>query len=145
MPGGQGVGPLVGVADGRAIVYDRCLGLPCPILSLDLASGRRQELGSEAGVATIAMAEDGARVVHETPGGGIRIVGIDGSHPVTFTLPSGTPRLMPSAPGMPAGIRVPPGWLVITDETPTGRPDPGAAVLFRLRDGTTADPSEVTR
>ena len=62
------LGPLVGLAGQRLIAYAACRGLPCPIWSVDAASGDHVRLADAAGLATLAGAGPDARVVHEWDG-----------------------------------------------------------------------------
>ena len=64
----EGTGPLVGVHEDRALVHGACSGLPCPIETVDLRTGRRSVLVEQAGLASVDGSGTGS-LVFETPRG----------------------------------------------------------------------------
>jgi hypothetical protein len=113
----DGVGPAVGVAGAALIVLDRCDGLPCPLLAVDIASGRPTGALDEA-AGPAALTADGRSVVLADEGG-IGVAGLQPGAP-DRELP-GTAGLAPlqadstAASGIeaPAGtVAVAPGGLV---------------------------------
>ena len=61
------LGLLVGVDGDSIVTYADCRGLPCPIVSTDIATGERRTVADAAGAATLIATDDGPRLVHETP------------------------------------------------------------------------------
>ncbi|MEA2610416.1 MAG: hypothetical protein QOG32_142 [Chloroflexota bacterium] len=143
------LGTLIGLDGDRAITYAACRGLPCPIVSTDLQTGRRQTIAAAAGLAVVIPTPDGVRVVHEDVGpAGRRLHGLapDGGFATDLgPLPDGL-RLQPSAVGAGAATRLPPGWVLLA---PEGRLplDPVAtrSQLRHLPDGSTVDYAEAVR
>ncbi len=133
-------GELVGVAGGHAVAYAPCIGLPCPLLSVDLDDATTSVLQAEAGLATLVATDAGPRVAAEVAGqaGTIDVVRPDGTDRVSLHADDGL-RVMPGADRAVAGTRVPPGWLVAS---PDGR-SPDGAVLIRTLDGAPVEVREV--
>jgi hypothetical protein len=69
----EGTGALIGVAGSTAVAWAACPGLPCPILAVNLASGRRGVLVEAAGLAALGGAT-GMSLVYEAPGGGVSVL-----------------------------------------------------------------------
>jgi hypothetical protein len=143
------LGPIVGFDGGRVVTYTACRGLPCPIVSTDLASGSRRALVSAAWLAVLASSPDGARLVHETSFGaglGLRSVALDTGVSVDLrALPDGL-RLHPSPAQAGSSTRVPRGWVLLVPEgrlPADGRP--GRPELRRIQDGMTVPLDEVPR
>ena len=116
-----GLGELVGVADGRIVAYEVCRGLPCPIVSVDLASRSRTVLAEAAGLAVLADDGTGARIVHEDGYAGpddLRVVDLLGVERGRSELANGT-RLVPAAARGLAGVGLPPGWVAAMSEDGT--------------------------
>jgi hypothetical protein len=115
------LGAILGLDGDRAVTYESCRGLPCPIVSTDLRTGERQVLAPAAGFAVVAGVPGGHRLIHEVgaeTGRSLRAVGIDGSSPVDLgQVPAGL-RLHPSAIRAEAATRLPPGWVLLA---PDGR------------------------
>jgi hypothetical protein len=83
------LGLLIGLDGYRVVTYGACRGFPCPIVSSDVRSGRRQVLAKEAGPAVVVGTDEGVRVVHEhgTPAGrALRSVLLDGGMPRTSAV-----------------------------------------------------------
>jgi hypothetical protein len=124
------------------MAYEPCAGLPCAVVSIDVATGDRVPLASSARLAVLAASSAGPRVVLEAgaEAGHLEVRRLDGSLERTIAGAAGL-ALMPSSDRAAAGTRTPPGWVVAA---PDGR-SPDGAVLVRLADGATAGVAEVTR
>lgn len=143
------LGPLVGLDGDRAVTYEACRGLPCPIVSTDLRSGDRQVLAPAAGLAVVVATPDGVRLIHEVgaeTGRGLRSVALDGGSAADLgPVPAGL-RLEPSAVRADAATRLPPGWVLLTPDgrlpadTTSDRPQ-----LRHVPDGSTVPFDEAVR
>jgi hypothetical protein len=143
------LGLLVGVDGEQVVTYTDCHGLPCPIVSIDVATGTRTVIADAAGAATLVRTPDGARLVHETQtptGPALRSVALDGGG-TADTVPmadefelTGTP--LPTA----SATRLPPGWVLLA---PDGRlpvdPTDHRPQLRHIPDGATVPLDEATR
>jgi hypothetical protein len=69
----DGTGPLLGIERGRAIAYAVCPGLPCPVDTIDIATGLRTTIVADAGPAALAGAARPA-LVHERSDGRLETV-----------------------------------------------------------------------
>jgi hypothetical protein len=144
-----GLGTIVGLDGDRAVTYEACRGLPCPILSTDLGTGDRQVLAAASGLAVVIPTTEGARLVHETGGGSnrsLRSVAVDGTGSRELgTLPDGL-RLQPSGTRADAGTDLPVGWVLLA---PDGRlpasPTDDRSELRRVTDGLTVPLDEALR
>jgi hypothetical protein len=141
------LGELVGVADGRVVVYAACRGLPCPILSVEAATGRTTVVAKAAGLARLVPTDNGPRVIAEIGPDGhrhLRSTDLAGGSAVTLAAPAGDLRLVPASARASAGTRLPAGWVLLA---PDGRRADGSSrpVLVRLADGLTVTLREVTR
>jgi hypothetical protein len=142
-----GLGDLVGVAGDHVVARGACRGLPCPVIAVDRAGGRRVVLADAAGQAVLATDDSGAPVVvHERDVDGRGIVAIrpDGSHPRTIPDPADGHRLVGPAGWSGGAIDQPPGSVPFG---PDGRLPvaPGGAVLRRVADGLAVEFDEVPR
>jgi hypothetical protein len=140
-------GELVGVADGRVVVYAACRGLPCPILSVEASTGRTALVADEAGLAQLVPTDTGPRVIHENGSDTdrhLRSTDLAGGSAVTVPVPAGELRLVPASARASAGTQLPAGWVLLA---PDGRRPGGSSrpVLVRLSDGLTVSLGEVTR
>ena len=75
------LGTSVGLAAGHLVTYAACRGLPCPLVSVDIADRTRTTIHDAAGLAVLSRDEHGRSViVHEidADGGSLRSVGPDG-------------------------------------------------------------------
>jgi hypothetical protein len=143
------LGALVGLDGDRLVTYAACPGLPCPIVSTDLASGARTVLADQAAIAAIVATSDGPRLVHETFDGptiALRSVALDGSQARGLgAIPEGL-RLHATPEIAGTSTRNPSGWVLLS---PEGRlPDTGPNTRTQLRhvtDGTTVQLDEVAR
>jgi hypothetical protein len=131
-------GPLLGLVRGRAIAYAVCPGLPCPVESIDIASGRRTTLIADAGPAALAGAARPV-VVHERSDGRLETVDLVSLRRVLLARPGpGSPiRTGSMATG---GADIPVGWVLVA---PDGRfADPGMARVVDPDSGTVAPVAE---
>ena len=130
-----GTGEVIGVAAGRVIARAACPGLPCPIVAIDLASGRRTTLAEGHGFAALGGAR-GRTLVYEAAGG-LRAVDAVTGIPVALQDISGA---VPVRGGSAAtsGADLPPGWLLLapgghlTGPAGSRALDPTAATIARL-------------
>jgi hypothetical protein len=142
------LGLLIGVAKDRMVSHAACRGLPCPIESLDLASGTRTELESAAGTAAIVTTTGGPRLVAEVrdeTGRRLRSHALDGTGRLDAgPVPDDLSLLAPTAGG--GAIRLPDGWVLLAVD---GRlPDDGSPsrrLLRRIPDGLSVPVEEVLR
>jgi hypothetical protein len=143
------LGTIVGLDGDRAVTYEACRGLPCPIVSTDLGTGGRRLLADAAGLAVVIPSTEGARLVHENDAGpnrSLRSVAVDGNGPRDLgTVPEDL-RLQPSAIRADAATDLPAGWVLLA---PDGRlpVDPSAArpQLRHVPDGSTVPLDEALR
>ena len=143
------LGTIVGLDGDRAVTYEACRGLPCPIISTDLGTRDRQVLAAAAGLAVVIPSTEGSRLVHETGGGSnrsLRTVAVDGNGPRELgTIPEGL-RLQPSATRADAATDLPVGWVLLA---PDGRlpayPTADRPQLRHVPDGLTVPLDEALR
>jgi hypothetical protein len=143
------LGLLVGFDGDLVVTYGACRGMPCAIVSTDLATGERHVLDADGGPALLVATADGVRLIHETRlemRRGLRSVALDGSTALDLgPLPDG---LSPQLPAAYAGAatRLPPGWVLLA---PAGRlpaePTTPGPLLRRIPDGLTVPLDEATR
>lgn len=142
-------GELIGAVAGRLIAYAACRGLPCPILSIDAATGDSRTLVDTAGLARVVPTDDGAAVIHEivsrhaVAGEAVALAAVDPTtgdrRPVGGSV-SGM-RLVADATRSLGGTRLPRGWALLT---PDGRPAADEpSILIRVADGATVALPEV--
>jgi hypothetical protein len=143
------LGPSVGFDRGTVVTYGACRGLPCPIVSTDMATGNRRVLVSAAFLAVLASTPDGARLIHESPLGAsqaLRSVALDTGVSVGLGAIPGGLRLHPSLAQAASATRVPHGWVLLT---PDGRLPAdgrsGGPELRRIQDGMTVPLDEAPR
>lgn len=143
------LGTLVGLDGDRAVTYEACRGLPCPIVSTDLRTGDRRLLADAAGLAVVIPSTEGTRLVHEMGGGSqrsLRSVGADGEGPSELGTVPNDLRLQPSAIRAGAATALPVGWVLLA---PDGRlpADPGSdrPQLRHVPDGWTVPLDEAVR
>jgi hypothetical protein len=115
------LGLLLGIDGDRAVTYESCRGLPCPIVAANLQSGERQVLAPAGGLAVVVPTTNGARLIHEigaSTGRGLRSVALDGGSSTDLgAVPDGL-RLHASAVQADAATRLPAGWVLLA---PDGR------------------------
>lgn len=135
-------GELIGVGDGRAVSYDVCPDLPCPVGATDMGTGRRTAVAPSAALARLIATPEGPRVAVQAAAGrrDIEVRRLDGSLEATVAVDPGL-TLVPAPERAFAGAVVPEGWLLVA---PDGR-SPDGATLTRLADGTTVEIAEATR
>lgn len=131
------IGAGLGTVSGSLVARAACAGLPCPIVAVDLGSGRRTTLVDAAFGAAIG-GRTGDRLVAETAGGQVLVVGLAGAGPTTVAEP-GTPLARGStatagAEGQPGTVPLVPrdsprggGIRLLDPDGPPSRPQPGAA------------------
>lgn len=132
----DGVGPALGVDDGRLVARDACLGDPCGVVTVDLATGMRRV----AVEAAMAAALDAGALVYEVAGGGV----------ATLELATGRRSGPLDAGGAPirrgslalAGVGVPRGTVALA---PGGRPSSMGLRAFDPASGTSTSLAEVAR
>ena len=61
-------GPVLGVSGKRLVALTPCLGLPCPVVGIDLDTGDTRTIGTTAGPAVLAGADGSLLVVTTTDG-----------------------------------------------------------------------------
>ena len=142
------MGDVVGLAEGRLIAHGACRGLPCPLLSLDLASGATVTLDELAGQAVLSRDAEGRPVVvHEvgTGGGTLRVVKMDGRDPQLLQGGRDGRLLIPGQARAGSAAEHPSGWILFG---PDGRlPIDGSVqpVLRHVPDGRAVPLDEVSR
>ena len=142
------LGSVVGLVGDRLVVHGACRGLPCPLLSMDLDTGRSSVLDATAGRAVIGRDELGRpAVIHEVGADGhaIRIVSADGRQRALLDVEPGQGRLVAS-PAWSGGAAEHPADLIVFG--PDGRLpiDGGTPALLRhVGDGSTVSLQEVVR
>jgi hypothetical protein len=144
-----GMGDLVGLDGDRLVAHGACRGLPCPLVSIDLAAGSTIVLDHAAGQAVLSRDTAGRPVVvHEVGAGArgpLRVVGLDGDD--AHELP-GDPdgrRLVPGPARSAGAAERPAGWVLFG---PDGRlPVDGSLppLLRHVPDGRTVPLDEVSR
>jgi hypothetical protein len=143
------LGPLVGLDGDRVVTYQACPGLPCPIVSTDLATGDRRLLAPAAGLAVLVSTPTGPRLVHEGPlgaGRGLRSVALDAGHATDLGPLPDDLRLLPSPDRAAAATRTPRGWvLLVADGRLAVDGRSGHPQLRRIPDGATVPLDEASR
>jgi hypothetical protein len=146
---GPDLGPLVGLDGDRVVTYEACRGLPCPIVSIDLTTGARRVLASDAGLAVLVSTPNGARLVHEARlGAGLRLrsVALDSGDATDLGPIPDDLRLHPSADRAAAATRTPRGWvLLVADARMPADGHSGHPQLRRIPDGATVPLDEASR
>lgn len=143
-----GAGDLVGLDADRLVVHGACRGLPCPLLSIDLAGDSTIVLDHAAGQAVLSRDATGRPVVvHELGAGGgrLRSVRLDGTDPHDLPGDSDGRRLVPSPARAGGAAEHAPGWVLFG---PDGRlPVDGSLrpLLRHIPDGRAVALDEVSR
>jgi hypothetical protein len=136
---GHGQGQLIGLADGVLVTHAACTGLPCPVLGIDVQTGRSRTIADAAGLATLIQTPAGPRVVSEAGRGVLAIHRVDGRFDRHVSVADAGLRLVTTADRARGAMRLPPGSVL---RSPDGRPTPDA-VITRLADGASVRLSEV--
>ena len=128
------VGSVVGLVDDALVVRGACRGLPCPVLRIDLPSGRPAVLEEAAGAVELRRDAGGRPVVvMDLPGGrGPRAVDpVDDG--VSLAIPGPDAGVLGSRPEF--AVELPPGWFTVAD--------PSGPLARRFDDPTTRRLEEV--
>ncbi len=126
----SGTGPAAAVLSGRLLVLEACDGLPCPVRSIDLASGESSALGAAMGSAVLAAGGSGLVVF---PGErGLRIATTRGAAAISDVPGSSGLAPVPRTSTSESGFEAPRGRVAVA---------PGGSVadpaLVRLLDPAT--------
>jgi hypothetical protein len=141
-------GDMVGLADSRLVVHGACGGLPCSLLSVDLAGGATVTLHRAAGLAALVMGPTGRpTVVHEVGAGGgaLRSVGVDGSDAAIVPADPLGRRVLDGPARAGGAAESGPGLVVLGPEGRLPIDGPAVAILRRLADGASLRFDEVSR
>ena len=139
---------VVGLAGDRLVAHGACRGLPCPLVSMDLATRSSVVLDPAAGQAVLSQDADGRTVVvHEVGAGGdqLRVVGLDGRGSQSLGGDPDGRRLVAGSTRSGSGAEHAPGWLLFG---PDGRvPIDGSVrpLLRHVPDGRAVQLDEVSR
>lgn len=141
------LGDLVGLDGDRLVAHGACRGLPCPLVSMDIATGSTLILDPAAGQAVLSRDTDGRTVVVYEIGAGdhLRIVGLDGHGPRPLDGDPDGRRLVAGPARSGSGAEHAPGWLLFG---PEGRlPIDGSLqpLLRHVPDGRAVQLDEVSR
>jgi hypothetical protein len=143
------LGTAVGLANGRLVAYLACRGLPCPIVAVDLATGARRTLATDAGPAVVTATTAGPRLVHEHVHGmgmDLRAVTLDGAASAELGAFPPNLGLMVDEARSGAAMDVPAGWVLLaSDGRSIGTAASRAPVLIHVPDGRSAAVDEVPR
>ncbi|HEV2951335.1 MAG TPA: hypothetical protein VGZ51_04440 [Actinomycetota bacterium] len=139
---------LVGLDGDRLVAHGACRGLPCPLISMDTATGSALVLDPGAGQAVLSRDAEGRTVVvHEVGTGGdhLRVVGLDGHGPQLIDGDPDGRRLVARPARSGSGAEHARGWLLFG---PDGRlPIDGSLrpLLRHVPDGRAVQLDEVSR
>jgi hypothetical protein len=139
-------GEVIGLAAGRLVTYAACRGLPCPIQSVDVATGESSTLSEAAGLARFVETAAGPRLLHEKGSGDERallLVDPTSAASVPVSEAGSAWRVVPPAARAGGATSVPPAWALLSGDGRAARPG-DAAELLRLDDGATLPLTEVT-
>jgi len=111
------IGSVVGLVDDALVVRGACRGLPCPVLRIDLATGRPAVLDATAGAAELRRDVGGRPVVvlDRIDGSSAPRVIPAAEGDVTTTVVGPASRVLGSRPEF--GVELPPGWFTVADPT----------------------------
>jgi hypothetical protein len=142
------LGEAIGLAGERLVSYEACRGLPCPLVSVDMRSGRRTVLAEDAGTAVVVVTERGPRVVHEVGAGtrpALRTVGVDGvGHGHPRSLPRGV-RLVAGPARTGGSAALAPDLVLLAGDGRAPRDRAAAAFVHHVETAETTALQEVTR
>ena len=117
-----GTGALIGVAAGRVIAYDACMGFPCPIIAVDVPSGRRTTLAEGWGPAVLGGPR-GRTLAYQ---GNHGLAGLDASTGVPVAVPdAGGTSPVGRSTAATSGAELAPGSVLLAPDGHLGRPDLG--------------------
>jgi hypothetical protein len=106
------LGAPVGLLDGRLVARGACRGLPCPVLSVDPATGATSVLDAAAGSVAPIAGEDGGVVVAGLSEATATLRRIDVRSARPESLPGGG---VPLPVGAGYGADLPAGWFLVTE------------------------------
>lgn len=140
------IGFAVGVAGDRVVAHGACRGLPCPLVSVELATGRATVVEPEGGAATVVPSTRGARIVVEAlaaDAARLRDMAADGTDDHDLGPLGAGLRL---GEGRGSHLRLPGGWvLVAPDGDLRGTDDRSTTSVRSVLDGRTVPMDEVIR
>lgn len=142
------VGGLVGLTGDRLIAHGACRGLPCPLLAIEVGTGRTTVLAEAAGRAVTGRDARGRpAVIHEVgaDGDAISVVLTDGQEVTRFDIDPKAGRLVANPAWSGSAMEHPADRIVVG---PSGRlPIDGSApeLLRSVEDGRPASLEEVIR
>jgi hypothetical protein len=142
------MGDLVGFSGDRLVAHGACRGLPCPLLSVDLAGGPTAILADRAGQAVLSRDTQGrVVVVHDvgTKGDVLRMVGLDGHDPQVISGDRDGRSLVAGPARSASAAEHEPDWILFGTD---GRlPSDGSLrpVLRHVPDGRAVPLDEVSR
>jgi hypothetical protein len=136
----SGQGGMLGVTGDLLVAYAACLGLPCPIVGTERATGRTRELAAAAGGAVLVIGPD-PRLLYEPPrANGYEVAAIDlatGARQTIYQGASNGRRLLLPASRSLASASAPDGWAVMVAPDAAGAFH-ASARLMRATDGAQA-------
>lgn len=142
------MGDLVGFSGDRLVAHGACRGLPCPLLSVNLAGGSTAVLDHGAGQAVLSRDAQGrVVVVHEVgaTGDALRVVGLDGQDEQVIPGDRDGRRLVAGPARSASAAEHEPAWILFGTD---GRlPVDGSLrpVLRHVPDGRAVPLDEVSR
>jgi hypothetical protein len=139
-----GISEAIGLSGSTLVAYGGCPGLPCDIVGRDLETGRTRVLAEGAGLATLAVSDQGPALVFEDVSirAGVAVVGLDGARIATTGLDG--LRLVPGPHRAGGAIEAPPGFVAVGAD---GRPSATGVddLLLRLTDRRLIPAAEAVR
>lgn len=105
------LGAVVGSVGDDLVVRGACRGLPCPVVRVDIPSGRTTVVDHAAGAVALALdAEGRPRLIADDTeiGGGLRALSLDGHDSTDLAALTPDDRVL--APGPEFGSELPRGW-----------------------------------
>jgi hypothetical protein len=135
----RGTGPALGVTGDTLVVRDACAGLPCPIVAVQLATGRRSLLVGDAWTATLG-GPAGGTLVYEVAAGRVASLDIATGRRLAPVEAGGIPLRAGSTAN--AGAAMPLGAVALA---PDGRPGPWSIRRFDPSTGRSSSQPEGAR
>jgi hypothetical protein len=142
------LGSLVGLVGDRLVAHGACRGLPCPLLSIDVDTGRSSVLDATAGRAVIGRDGLGRPVViHEVGADGhaLRIVSADGRQRTLLDAEPGQGRLVANPAWSGGAAEHPADWIVFGPDGRLPIDGSASALLRHVGDGRTVSLQEIVR